>query len=398
MPQPHQKNIAAQQGGAILSRFVRVAAFASAACVASIALAEPRYETLSVAKMAEPTPHRIYVSDIAINHIVDGRLHVIDGDTLTYLGMISTGYAGNATLSLDRKELYVATTYYTRLARGERTDVVDIHDTQTLEHKGEIVIPARHAQALPYKGLARPSSDGRWLFVQNATPASSVTVVDLKTRKFAAEIPTPGCWIVIPSQTDGSRFATLCGDGTLQSVVLGDNGSPRSRTRSARFFHPDEDPVFVQTDNIGDRHYFVSYKGKVYAADLSGDEPKVEAPWSLARGAEARKGWRPGGYQLIAVHRKTGRLFVAVHADGGEGSHKNPAKEIWVFDLEKKKRVAKLPGHNAIAIAVSQADQPKLFAIDGLKMGLAVYDAGAKPRFLKRMEQIGEAATLMELH
>jgi len=381
-----------------LSRFVRVAAFASAACVASIALAEPRYETLSVAKMAEPTPHRIYVSDIAINHIVDGRLHVIDGDTLTYLGMISTGYAGNATLSLDRKELYVATTYYTRLARGERTDVVDIHDTQTLEHKGEIVIPARHAQALPYKGLARPSSDGRWLFVQNATPASSVTVVDLKTRKFAAEIPTPGCWIVIPSQTDGSRFATLCGDGTLKSVVLGDNGSPRSRTRSARFFHPDEDPVFVQTDNIGDRHYFVSYKGKVYAADLSGDEPKVEAPWSLARGAEARKGWRPGGYQLIAVHRKTGRLFVAVHADGGEGSHKNPAKEIWVFDLEKKKRVAKLPGHNAIAIAVSQADQPKLFAIDGLKMGLAVYDAGAKPRFLKRMEQIGEAATLMELH
>lgn len=381
-----------------MSRFIRVAAFASAACAAGIALAEPRYETLSVAKMAEPTPHRIYVSDISINHIVDGRLHVIDGDTLKYLGMISTGYAGNATLSLDRKELYVATTYYTRLARGERTDVVDIHDTQTLEHKGEIVIPARHAQALPYKGLARPSSDGRWLFVQNATPASSVTVVDLKARKFAAEIPTPGCWIVIPSQTDGSRFSTLCGDGTLQSIVLNDNGSPKSRTRSARFFHPDEDPVFVQTDNIGDRHYFVSYKGKVYAADLSGDEPKVEAPWPLAGGAEARKGWRPGGYQLVAVHRKTGRLFVTVHADGGEGSHKNPAKEIWVFDLEKKKRVARLPGHNAIAIAVSQADQPKLFAIDGMNMGLAVFDAGDKPRFLKRMEQIGEAATLMELH
>jgi methylamine dehydrogenase heavy chain len=381
-----------------LSRFIRVAALVSAACTASIAFAEPRYETLSIARMPEPTPQRIYVSDIAINHIVDGRLHVIDGDTLKYLGMISTGYAGNAALSLDRKELYVATTYYSRLSRGERTDVVDIHDTQTLEHKGEIVIPARHAQALPYKGLTRPSSDGRWLFVQNATPASSVTVVDLKTRKFAAEIPTPGCWIVIPSQTDGSRFSTLCGDGTLQSIVLNDNGSAKSRARSARFFHPDEDPVFVHTDNIGDRHYFVSYKGKVYAADLSGDEPKVEAPWPLASGAEARKGWRPGGYQLLAVHRKTGRLFVGVHAGGGEGSHKNPAQEIWVLDLEKKKRVAKMPGHNAIAIAVSQADPPKLFAIDGMNMGLAVYDAGDKPRFLKRMEQIGEAATLMELH
>jgi len=381
-----------------LSRFIRVAAFASAACAAGMALAEPRYETLSVAKLPEPSPHRLYVSDIAINHIVDGRLHVIDGDGLNYLGMVALGYAGNATLSHDRREIYVATTYYSRLARGERTDVVDIHDTQTLEHRGEIVIPPRHAQALPYKGLARPSSDGRWLFVQNATPASSVTVVDLKARKFAAEIATPGCWIIVPSQTAGNRFATLCGDGTLQAIELNDNGSLKSRSRSARFFHPDDDPVFVQTDNIGERHYFVSYKGQVYAADLSGEEPKVEAPWSLASGAEARKGWRPGGYQLIALHRKTGRLFVAMHAGGGDGSHKNPAQEIWVFDLEKQKRVARLPGHNAIALAVSQAERPKLFAIDGLKMGLAVFDAGVKPRFLKRMEQVGEASTLLELH
>lgn len=381
-----------------MSRFTRVAVFASIACMAAFAFAEPRYETLSVVRLPEPTPHRVYISDIAINHIIDGRLHVIDGDELKYLGLISTGYAGNATLSFDRKEIFVATTYYSRLSRGERTDVVDIHDAQTLEHKGEIAIPARHAQALPYKGLIRPSADGRWLFVQNATPASSVTVVDLKSRKFAAEIPTPGCWIVIPSQADGSRFSTLCGDGTLQSIVLNDNGSAKSRTRSARFFPPGEDPLFVQTDNIGDRYFFVSYKGQVHAADLSGDEPRLEAPWPLASGAEARKGWRPGGYQLLAVHRKTGRLFVSMHADGGEGSHKNPAKEIWVFDLAKKKRVARLPGHNAIAIAVSQADQPKLFAIDGVKMGLAVFDAGDKPRYLRRMEQIGEAATLLELH
>ena len=381
-----------------MSRFIRVAVFVSAACTACIAMAQPRYETLTVARLPEASPHRLYVSDISINHIVDGRLHVIDGDGLNYLGMISTGYAGNATLSLDRKELYVATTYYSRLSRGERSEVVDIHDTQTLEHRGEIAIPARHAQALPYKGLIRPSADGRWLYVQNATPASSVTVVDLKARKFAAEIATPGCWIVIPSQSAGNRFATLCGDGTMQSIVLDDNGGLKSRTRSARFFHPDEDPVFVQSDNIGDRHYFVSYKGQVYAADLSGDKPMVDAPWPLATAAEARKGWRPGGYQLVAVHRKSGRLFVAMHAGGAEGTHKNPAQEIWVFDIEKKKRLARLPGHNAIALAVSQTDQPKLFAIDGVKMGLAVFDAGVKPRFLKRMEQIGEAATLMELH
>lgn len=381
-----------------MTRFIRALGLVSAACLGSAASGEPRYETLSVAKLPEPTPHRIYLSDVSINHIVDGRLHVIDGDALKYLGVVSLGYTGNAALSVDRRELYVATTYYSRLSRGERSDVVDIHDPQTLEHKGEIAIPSRHAQALPYKGLTRPSSDGRWLFVQNATPASSVTVVDLKARKFAAEIPTPGCWIVIPSQTAGNRFSTLCGDGTLQSIVLNDSGGFRSRARSARFFDPDEDPVFVQTDNIGDRHYFVSYKGLLHTADLSGDEPRLEAPWALVAGEDGRKAWRPSGYQLVAIHRKTGRLFVSFHAGGKEGSHKDPAKEIWVFDLEKKKRVARLPGHNAIAIAVSQDDQPKLFAIDGLKMGLAVFDAGAKPRFLKRMEQIGESATLMELH
>ena len=382
----------------ILRRFIRVLGLVFTACVASAAWGQLAFETLSVAKMPAPTPHRIYISDVTINNIVDGRLHVIDGDALKYLGVVSIGYAGNVALSVDRKELYAATTYYSRLSRGERSDVVDIHDPQTLEHIGEIAIPPRHAQALPYKGLTKPSSDGRWLFVQNATPISSVTVVDLKARNFAAEIPTPGCWIVIPSQTAGNRFSTLCGDGTLQTITLNDNGSFKSRNRSARFFDPDEDPVFVQTDNIGDRHFFVSFKGQVHTADLSGDEPRLEPPWALVVGDDARKAWRPSGYQLIAIHRKTGRMFVALHAGGKEGSHKDPAKEIWVFDLEQKKRVARLPGHNAIAITVSQTDAPKLFAIDGMKMGLVVFDAGAKPRFLKRMEQIGDSATLMELH
>jgi len=382
----------------IPSRFIRVAVSLSAAMATAVAMAEPRYENVSVARLPEPGAHRIYLSDVAINHIVDGRLHVIDGDALKYLGVVSIGFTGNATLSVDRKELYVATTYYSRLSRGERSDVVDIHDPQTLEHRGEIAIPPRHAQALPYKGLARPSADGRWLFVQNATPASSVTVVDLKARKFAAEIPTPGCWIVIPSHSAGNRFSTLCGDGTIQSIVLNDNGSLNARARSPRFFDPDEDPLFVQADNIGDRHFFVSFKGRLHAVDLSGDEPRIEASWPLAAGEEARKGWRPGGYQLLAIHRKSGRLFVAMHAGGREGSHKDPAREIWVFDLEARKRLARLPGHNAIAIAVGQGDAPKLFAVDGLKMGLAVFDAGARPRFLRRMEQIGDSATLMELH
>lgn len=380
------------------SRLMFVFGLVSCACGATVAQAEQAFETLSVAKLPPPTPHRVYVSDVAINHIVDGRLHVIDGDALKYLGVISTGYAGNATLSADRQELYVATTYYSRLSRGERAEVVDIHDPHTLEHKGEIAIPPRHAQALPYQGLIRPSSDGRWLFVQNATPAASVTVVDLKTKKFAFEIPNPGCWIIIASPTVGNKFSTLCGDGSLQTVLLNDNGSFKSRGRSERFFDPDEDPVFVQSDHIGDRHFFVSYQGHLHTADLSGDQPRLETSWPLVVGVDRRKAWRPSGYQLMAIHRGSGRLFVGMHSGGREGSHKDPAKEIWVFDLAQKKRLARMPGHNAIALTVSQTDTPKLFAIDGAKMGLAVFDVATKPRLLGRMEQIGESATMLELH
>jgi methylamine dehydrogenase heavy chain len=382
-----------------LKRYSRaLGCFVTAACLASSAWSEQQFETLSVAKLPAPNAHRIYLSDISISHIVDNRLHVIDGDSFKYLGVFATGYAGQSTLSRDRRELYVTTSYYTRLSRGERTDVVEIHDPLTLEYRSEIVIPPRRAQALPYEGIVRTSSDGRWLFVQNATPATSVTVVNLKARKFAAEIPNPGCWIVIPSETAANRFSTLCGDGTLQTLVLNEDGSLKARTKSARFFDPDEDPVYVQTAYIGDRHYMVSFRGKVHVADLSEETARLEAPWSLLGKGDMKQGWRPGGYQLFAIHRDSHRMFIAMHKRGTEGTHKNPADEIWVVDLVGRKRIGRLPGHGAVALAVSQTPAPKLFALDGIKMGIASFDAGAKPRFLKRMEQAAESATQLELH
>ena len=355
-------------------------------------------EQVSVAKLAPATPYRVYLTDFAINHVVDGRLYVIDGDALKLEGMVATGFAGLPTLSPDRSELYVATTYYPRLSRGERTDVVDIYDAATLAWKTEIVIPPKHAQALPYRGVIRPSADGRLLFVQNATPASSITVVDVKARKFLAEVPTPGCWIVLPAASVASRFSTLCGDGTLLTVTLDDEGKPRSQKRSEKFFDPDADPLFVQAESIGDRYFFLSFTGMVHSANLGGEQASFESPWPLVTGAEARGGWRPGGYQPLALHERSGRIFVAMHAKGKEGSHKDPAKEIWAFDLAKNERIARAPGHNAVAIAVSRNEQPRLFAIDGLKMGLAVYDADRKLVFKRRMENVAEVGTLLEMH
>ncbi|HEX6137479.1 MAG TPA: amine dehydrogenase large subunit [Casimicrobiaceae bacterium] len=368
---------------------------AVALCASPAFAADAPSEQVTTRPLPPANAHRIYLADFTISHVMDGRLNVIDGDALKLQGMVATGFAGLPELAPDRSELYVATTYYTRLNHGERVDVVDVYDLATLAHKGEIPIPPKHAMALPYHGVIRTSVDGRLLFVQNATPAQSVSVVDLRARKFVAEIQTPGCWIILPSQSHAPRFSTLCGDGTLLTVTLENDGTLKSMKRSAPFFDPDADPLFVQAENVGDRYFFVSFKGRVHTANVGGEVAQFEEPWSLVTAAEARQGWRPGGYQPLALHEASGRLYVAMHPQGTEGSHKNPAKEIWTFDLAAKKRIARVPGSNAIAIATSREASPKLYAIDGVKMALVVYDTVPKLVPRRRMEGVAEAGTLL---
>jgi methylamine dehydrogenase heavy chain len=47
---------------------------------------------------------------------------------------------------------------------------------------------------------------------------------------------------------------------------------------------------------------------------------------------------------------------------------------------------------------VSQGDGARLFAYDGVKAAIAVFDAKGKLALAKRMEGIGETPTQMELH
>ncbi|WP_374488088.1 amine dehydrogenase large subunit [Zoogloea sp.] len=368
------------------------------ACMgATVALADG-LDSTGVVEMAPPTPQRLYVVDPAFPHMIDGRMHIVDGDTERYLGVISTGYSASVALAPDRKEIYVATTYYARLNHGERTDVVDIHDAQTLSWKGEIVIPTRHAQAMAARNVTQTSFDGHYLFVQNATPATSVTVVDLKARKVIAEVQTPGCWSVYPSPSVAGRFSAMCGNGSMLTVTLDAAGQILSRRQSAPFFDPDKDPVFTNFDRYQGRYVFVSYHGQVHVADLSGEEAKFDAPWSLLNAADRKQHWRPGGYQLLATHEPSGRLFVTMHDKGEEGTHKDPAKEIWAFDLNTHQRVSRSPGYGAGGLAVSRGDKPRLYALNVEEAKITQVDvSGAKPRFLRTMQPIAETPIQLEL-
>ena len=94
-----------------------------AAGAAAAGAAPPRPAALPVETLATSTlegvrESRVYVSDIAINHIADGRVRVYDAVDGRLLGMIPSAYAGNFTLSDRRDELYLATTHLSRSSRG----------------------------------------------------------------------------------------------------------------------------------------------------------------------------------------------------------------------------------------------------------------------------------------
>lgn len=379
------------------SRAGRWALCAALAASAGLARADlPVEELKGNARLPPATPHRLYVMDAVFNHLVDSRVNVYDGDTMKFLGLVPTSFNGHMTVSADGKDIYVMTTYYERLNRGKRTDLVEAWDAETLTPKFEVPIPQKRAQALNYRNYLRQSTDGGLLFVQNATPASSVTVVDLKTRQFTDEITAAaGCWSIIVLPSRPRSFASICGDGALLTVDLDPAGKPAGQQRSQPMFDPEKDPVFTHTENLGNTFYFVSYNGNVYSADFSGSEAAFGQPWSLLDPSGKDRGWRPGGYNLLAVNQASRRLYVGMHPDGAEGTHKTPAAEIWVYDLGTRKRVARVPGRNALSMSVSQDDAPRLYTLDGGNVN--IYDAAPAAPVLKgTIEAAGETALQVE--
>ena len=373
-----------------------------AAKPAAAALAVPPElpaETLGGATLAGATSERIYVADVAIAHIADGRLRVFDARAGKLIGMINMGFAGNFALSSKADEIYIATTYHSRGGRGERVDLLEVWDAQTLGFKYEVLIPTKRAQTLNYRGMVRTTANGRFVLVQNATPATSITVVDLQQRKVAGEIPTPGCWGTLPAASHPTRFAMLCGDGKVATVTLDESGGVADRQVSEKVFDADVDPWFHTAEQIGDRYFFVSFKGTIAEVDVSGASASLKGSKTIVGATEAKQGWRPGGYQAFTVHPSGQWAVVSMHDKGREGSHKSPAKQLWTIELASGKRIATAPGLNTASLTFSHSGT-RLQALDGVSGALRVWDwaEGGKLKLVSTVKPAGEAALQLESH
>jgi methylamine dehydrogenase heavy chain len=278
-----------------------------------------------VATLPAPTPHWIFVGDLLLR-----RAALLDADTGTFLGMLSSSVGPIAPLvGRANGEIYLPETYYSRGSRGVRTDVVTVYDPATLAPTGEVVIPPKRADVVNGAALATLLDDGRFAAVFNLTPGTSVSVIELASRRFVGEIETPGCSLVYAAGP--RRIAMLCADGSLLLISLDEQGAEKSRLQSKPFFDPEKDPVTEKAVRHGNTWSFVSFEGFVHEVELSGDTPRFAEPWSLFSAAERAATWRFGGTQPLALHEQSGRLYALVHK-GGPNGHKDPGTEIWVYD------------------------------------------------------------------
>ncbi|KVE01891.1 amine dehydrogenase large subunit [Burkholderia anthina] len=371
------------------------ATLALAAAWAGSANATEKPEELVVRKMPPWHPHEVYVVDISMPSMTDGRIHVYDADAKKLLGQIDGGFAPGFAISPDRKTSFVATTYFSRGSHGTRTDVVEMIDNTTLDHAGEIVIPAKHAQHVPSPYNTAFSADGKRLYVANITPAASVTVIDAVSKQVLSEIDMAACVLAYPSGND--RFTALCESGKALTVTLDANGNEAKRTMSDAFIDVDRDPAFVNASRYDGGYLFTTYGGNVHSADFSGDKPAFGKPWPLLTDAERAEGWRPGGLQQTAVHAKQHRYYVLMHK-GADGSHKDPGTQVWVYDLKTKQRVARwdlaqMKVEPLVSIQVSEDDKPLFYGLTATS-DLVVMDA--RTGALRHVEkQVGNTSSLL---
>jgi methylamine dehydrogenase heavy chain len=352
------------------------ASLASASLIAPPCLAAGPVtsEVSDVATLAPNPPHRFFTGGFR-----QQAFTIFDGDNGKMEGNIPSGYIPNLAIAPDNSQFYVAETYWNHGARGKREDLVSIYDAKTLNLVKEITLPGR-ALVLKKQNFDI-SAQGSRAYVYIMMPVSSVVWIDLKKQQIGGTVEIPGCALVFPWGEQG--FSSLCGDGSLASVVVPASG-PAKISHTKPFFDAGNDPIFDNglVDRATGKAIFVSYTGLVYEAKLGADTT-VNPPWSIQKAAgyaAAGTGvqelaWRPGGSEMAAYHKASGKLFVLMHP-GNYWTHKHGGTEVWVLDTKSHALVSRFPlravpssglGDDAVPfytnIGVSQDARPLLYLL-----------------------------------
>ncbi len=337
----------------------------------------------------------IFVHDANFEALIAGKVVLVDvaPENHNYKGALDAAQFASFTESSTRGELYVAETHYSRGTRGDRTDVLSIYDRKTLKQTGEILLPGgKRGQIVSHRYTLQLVDNDRFLFLFNFTPAASVLMIDMDSQKIVSETQIPGCSLIYPTGQRG--FSSLCSNGSMFSAQFDEVGQLSKQEKLPSFFNVDEDPLFDKPVFINQTAYFPTFKGGMQAIDLSEDGPRLGKSWSLLSDRDRRKNWRPGGWQIGSVN-DDGLIYILMHHDGKNGSHKSGGSEVWVFDPATQKRLHRFELENwGVSIEVTRGKSPYLVVTNG-DMQLDIYNA-SNGKWLKMIG--GTASMPFNLH
>ena len=317
-------------------------------------------EQIYIQKLTNPQPNWLVVNDPNFLGNMDSKVLLMDVESRQMLGMLSTGAWRNAVeFSPNRDLVYSPETYYSRGTRGEREDVVTIYELETLSPLGEIEIPPKRGSGAAHRAYSGISFDGRLVYVFNVTPAMSVSIIDVVDQTFVEEISIDGCAMVYP--TGNFSFLSLCGNGRIRHTKLNRSGNLLESSFSDQIFDPIGDPLTEKAAMVGGTWYFVSFHGKVVEVDASDEGVSDLREWNALSKKEVKKGWRPGGGQLLAAH-DSGTLYLSLNRKGGD-SHKLPGERIRAYSIGDQRKIFDIkPAEPVVNLAVSSGENPVLVA------------------------------------
>lgn len=319
-----------------------------------------------------PDARRVYVTDPA-DFAMSTRILTIDGGKAKFLANTDTGVTPNPVVASDGRFFGVASTVFSRVSNGKRDDYVQIYDAQTHNVIADIDIPEIRFLVNTYPWLTSLTLDDKHLLIYQFSPNPGVGLVDLEAKKFVKVMDVPDCYHMFPTSND--TFFMHCREGHLLKATFDKDGNLKESKTKA--FHPEDKHVINTPAYSPKAKHLVwpTYDGTIYQIDFSSGDAVFKDSFEAFSDEEKKEGWAPGGWVMVAYHRPSEQIYLMADKRA-KWTHKYPSKFVFVYDAKTGKRLNKIDlGHEINSIAVSQDDNPQLYAISSVDRTLYIYDA-----------------------
>lgn len=361
---------------------------------AAAALAAGDADEPVILEAPAPDTRRVYVLDPAHFAAVTQQ-YVINAEEGTVLGMTDGGFLPHPVAAEDGSFFAQASTVYSRIARGERTDYIEVFDPVTFRPTADIELP-KDARFLigTYQWMNSVTPDNKNYLFYQFSPAPAVGLVNLETKEFERMLDVPDCYHVFPASP--TVFYMNCRDGSLARV---DFANGETNVTNSEVFHTEDEllinhPAFSLRSG---RLVWPTYTGKIFQADLTEEKATFREPFEALTEEERAADWRPGGWQQTAYHRPSDTIYLLVD-QRDQWRHKTASRFVLAINASTGERIAKHElGHEIDSISVSQDDNPLLYALSTGDKTLYVHDA-ASGEELRSVDQLGRAPQIMVTH